>query len=271
MVAPRDDGTLRLANSLLLAGESQLGTLPFVGYFKDERTDPPQYAFLFRYPERALESSPVSLHHVIASASDEIPLHKRFSIAHRVAMSLCTFHADNWIHMSVRSQSIAFFQDHGNKVMYEAPYLINFEYSRPANHGTTWIWDQDDEKNLYRHPDRQGLPVKSFDKTHDAYALGVVLLEIGLWQTASELRTLARKAASSSGFDRYSLRTAYIASAKQQLPRSMGFAYRNAVVTCLTGDFTCRAHDPGFGMEFYEEVVRNLSIKRVTNTTESLL
>lgn len=241
MDAPKDDDVLRLASSLLLAGELQLGTLPFVGYFKNGSTEPPQYAFLFRYPEKALESSPISLHDVIASASDENVLRGRFIIAYRVAMSLYTFHTDNWIHMSVRSQSIAFFRDHGNSMMYEAPYLINFEYSRPANHGTTWTWDQDDEKNLYRHPDRQGPPVKSFDKTHDAYALGVVLLEIGLWQTASELRTVARKAASSTGFDRYSLRTAYVASAKQQLPRLMGCAYQNAVVTCLSGDYVSGA------------------------------
>ena len=106
--------------------------------------------------------------------------------------------------------------------MHEDPFLVNFEYSRPANQNTTWTWDQDDEKNVYRHPDRQGHPMKSFDKTHDAYALGVVLLEIGLWQTASELQTAARKAhTSSTGFNRYSLRNAYISSAKKHIPRLM--------------------------------------------------
>ncbi|CAD6581907.1 MAG: hypothetical protein ASARMPREDX12_000700 [Alectoria sarmentosa] len=194
---------VRLASLLRLAGKSELRTLPFVGYIEKTLVEPPQYAFIFRYPERALEQSP-------------------------------------------------------------DPYLVNFEYSRAADQNTTWTWDQDAEKNMYRHPERQGLLTRSFDKTYDIYALGVVLLEIGLWQTAFAIRQHAKQAQEPAvRFDRYDLKEAFIALAKQRLSRTMGLAYRDAVLTCLMGDFTCKVHDDGFGMEFYEKVVQRLDVKRL--------
>ena len=141
---------------------------------------------------------------------------------------------------------------------------MNFEYSRAADQNTTWTWDQDAEKNMYRHPERQGLLTRSFDKTYDIYALGVVLLEIGLWQTAFAIRQHAKQAQEPAvRFDRYDLKEAFIALAKQRLSRTMGLAYRDAVLTCLMGDFTCKVHDDGFGMEFYEKVVQRLDVKRL--------
>ena len=272
-VSQIDNGAARLASLLHLAGISELRTLPLVGYLETEFTNPPQYAFLFRYPEQALESSsPVSLHEIIASATNDLSLRDRFAIAYKVAMSLGTFHADDWVHKSIRSQSVVFFHSRsGGATMYDEPFLVNFEYSRPADQKTTFTWDQDDEKNIYRHPNRQGPPMRSFDKIHDAYALGVVLLEIGLWRTASGIRDAAKKAQlSGKMFDRYDLKEAFIAAAKNHLPRLMGVAYQRAVVTCLMGDFCRKAHDPAFGMEFYDKVVQNLAMQRLMLPAKTL-
>jgi len=43
------------------------------------------------------------------------------------------------------------------------------------------------ENNIYRHPERQGKPQTTFKTIHDLSALGIVLLEIGLWKPAVEL------------------------------------------------------------------------------------
>jgi hypothetical protein len=46
-------------------------------------------------------------------------------------------------------------------------------------------------RNIYRHPRRWGVPTESFNAIHDIYALGVVLLEIGMWRkvkTMAEIR-----------------------------------------------------------------------------------
>lgn len=82
----------------------------------------------------------------------------------------------------MHSNSVLFFQSSGvqNDLLVESPYLVNFEYSRPETAMTKYDFDNDLERNLYRHPDRQGHPKTSFSKLHDIYALGVVLLEIGL-------------------------------------------------------------------------------------------
>ncbi|CAF9938251.1 hypothetical protein IMSHALPRED_000728 [Imshaugia aleurites] len=261
---------VRLASLLRLAGKSGLRTLPFLGYIEKPSMEPPQHAFLFRYPERALEQSPVSLHEMISSEYHNILLENRFGIAKRVATSLWTLHTDNWVHKSFRSQSIVFFLEQGGVITCQDPYLVNFEYSRPANQNTTWTWDQDEDKNLYRHPERQGFPTRSFDKTHDAYALGVVLLEIGLWQTAFDIREQAKQARRPAvRFDRYDLKESYIAFAKQRLARTMGLSYQDAVLTCLVGDFTCKVHDDGFGMEFYERVVQRLDLRRLLLSAET--
>lgn len=82
-LAPSHKNTeaVRLASLLRLAGKSELRTLPFVGYIEKTLMEPPQYAFLFRYPERALEQSPVSLHEMLSSESHEASLEDRFATA----------------------------------------------------------------------------------------------------------------------------------------------------------------------------------------------
>lgn len=260
----KDMEAIRLASLLRLAGKSELRTLPFVGYIEKPFMEPPQYAFLFQYPGRALEQSPVSLHEMLSSESHDVSLEDRFATAKAVATSLWTLHTDNWVHKSIRSQSVVFFLEQGGIIACRDPYLVDFEYSRPANQNTTWTWDQDEEKNLYRHPERQGPPTRSFDKTHDVYALGVVLLEIGLWQTAFEIRKHAKQAREPAvRFDRYDLKEAFIAVARQRLSRTMGLSYRDAFLTCLMSDFTCKVHYDGFGMEFYERVVQKLDLRRL--------
>lgn len=265
-----DTGAAKLANLLRLARDSDFRILPFIGYVERQSMEPPQYAFLFQYPKGALEQLPTSLHELLDSESRNISLEARFSIAKKVATSLWILHADNWVHKSILSQSVVFFFGQGGTITYKDPYLVNFEYSRPAIQVTTWTWDQDEKKNLYRHPDRQGPPTKSFNKTHDAYALGVVLLEIGLLQVASRMRDAAKQAKGRGRFDRYELKNTYITLAKQQLPQLMGLAYRDAVLTCLMGDFGCQVHENSFGMAFYEKVVQGLDIKRLLSSARTL-
>ena len=267
----RDMEAIRLASLLRLAGKSELRTLPFVGYIKKPFMEPPQYAFLFRYPRSALEQSPVSLHEMLSSERHDVSLEDRFAIAKAVATSLWTLHADNWVHKSMRSQSVVFFLVQGGIIACRDPYLVDFEYARPANQNSTGAWDLDEEKDLYRHPERQGPPTRLFDKTHDVYALGVILLEIGLWQTAFEIRKHAQKARGAVYLSSYDLKETFIAFAKQRLSRTMGLSYRDAVLTCLMSDFTCNVHDDRFGMEFYEKVVQGLDLRRLLPSAKTMV
>ena len=167
-------------------------------------------------------------------------LEERFLLARQLAMALSQFHAVGWVHKSFRSNNILFFPpDHSlgqeNQTSLEDPYLSGWEYSRPASEFSSRLNDNDElEANIYRHPDQWGLPTVRFNKFHDIYSLGVVLLEIGLWKPALSLhRTQFRSCELGSYVQNY-----FLDSARHQRLRSqMGRRYQNIVLGCLQGIF----------------------------------
>ena len=66
-------------------------------------------------------------------------------------------------------------------------HLKGFEYSRADKGKSSGRADFDLENNLYRHHNRQDVPTKSLTKEHDLYPIGVVLFEIGMWQTVVDI------------------------------------------------------------------------------------
>ena len=66
-----------------------------------------------------------------------------------------------------------------NIVQYSEPWILGFESSRPEGELSYGPTELDPQRDVYRHPDRQGQVRVQFTKLHDIYALGVVLLEIG--------------------------------------------------------------------------------------------
>lgn len=108
--------------------------------------------------------------------------------------------------------------------LYEEPYLVDFAYSRSLPLQPAYTYDDDTERNLYRHPDRQGPPRATFTKIYDIYALGVVLLEIGLCWTVASIRDEAKgklDPVSRAPFVPKNLMAAYTTLAASALPRSM--------------------------------------------------
>ncbi|EXL39218.1 hypothetical protein FOCG_18172 [Fusarium oxysporum f. sp. radicis-lycopersici 26381] len=108
-----------------------------------------------------------------------------------MALAVLNLHLVGWVHKNLRSSNIVFFRPGPdwsltNKERLADPWLCGFEYSRPeANGAESWkLEDPNLLRNTYRHPDRWGKPTVTFERKHDIYALGVVLLEIGLWEPA---------------------------------------------------------------------------------------
>lgn len=134
---------------------------------------------------------------------------------------------------------------------------MDFEFARPENAETQHTFDNHLEKNLYRHPDRQGTPTISFQKHHDIYSLGVVLLEIGLCMTASRIyQNATARMKTGVLMNPRGIQNLYIDIANRKLPHNMGPAYRGAVVKCLSGSF--QETDTDLTIEFYEEVVQSI-------------
>jgi hypothetical protein len=75
--------------------------------------------------------------------------------------------------------------------------------------------------------------MEMFKKIHDIYALGVVLLEIGLWEPAVKLE----KNMFSMANNPHAVRAQLIKHAQRTLESRVGRKYKEVVLKCLTGDF----------------------------------
>jgi serine/threonine protein kinase len=67
------------------------------------------------------------------------------------------------------------------------PYLVGFSYARRGTARSTGSSRAEWRKEIYRHPERQAAelgvdPEVYYKPYHDLYSLGVVLLELGLWE-----------------------------------------------------------------------------------------
>jgi hypothetical protein len=268
LLPPSHIGGLRqLAALLASSGGQDLGTLPFVGLV--DRKEEERHAFIFQFPQGAsVDSPPESLHSMIEDSekvSSRLTLSSRFTLAQAVSKRIGSFHADGWVHKSIRSESIVFFLDQtSQKPQVKSPYLVNFEYSRPETAATRLDVSDDPEKNLYRHPDRQGVPRTSFSKLHDLYSLGIVLLEIGVWQTAGSLFEQSKRMMKPGVHPSpRGIKSIFVKIAKDRLPHHMGDAYLDAVLICLDEGFQDLTSRADYPMLFHENVVEKLDIENL--------
>ncbi|KAK2807869.1 hypothetical protein FQN50_005258 [Emmonsiellopsis sp. PD_5] len=118
-------------------------------------------------------------------------------------------------------------------VNYSEPWVLGFEFSRPEPFFSSGQADFEPQRDIYRHPERQGRPESLFKKEHDIYALGVVLLEIGLWEPALKLERNQFAHAQ----DPRAVQAQLVKHARKRLETHVGRRYAEAVVKCLTGDF----------------------------------
>ena len=128
-------------------------------------------------------------------------LDERFQLAQALARSVSLLHAEGWVHKSIRGENIVFL-DYGRDIDYSSPYLVGFEYSRRQDQASGRLVDGDWQNDLYRHPERQGqrgVIQVDFEKKHDYFALGAVLVEIGYWERLVRLGKFSQYAASLSG------------------------------------------------------------------------
>jgi hypothetical protein len=258
----------QLARLLRTAGKHDFGTLPFNAYAWDPKNV--QYAFLFDYPSNAGSTPPQSLHDFILSNEPQykLELKQRFYVAQTVARSIGAFHSDGWLHKSIRSHAIKFFFHVGGKTCdFSNPYLTDFEFSRPeAGVSRLLPIAMDIDHDVYRHPDRYGLPMAGFSKIHDVYSLGVVLLEIGLWTTARRMyddivKYDMKDKPPADGVPAKTIKKAFLEDARTRLAHRMGSAYQEAVVACLDGELDEFVGGREWANEFQKRVVQKVDIK----------
>jgi hypothetical protein len=186
-----------------------------------------------------------------------------------VAQAIGSFHSDDWLHKSIRSHAIKFFFLHADVSSYdfENPYLTGFGFARPVAGSTSMLAAATDiDRDINQHPDRWDPPRASFNPIHDIYSLGVVLLEIGLWQTARQLyddfvKYDLKGHIPPEGVPAKSIKKALLGDATERLAHRMGSSYQEAVLACLEGDWGELIGTRDFASKFQERVVGKVDIR----------
>jgi hypothetical protein len=202
-----------------------------------------RYELVFRFPENA-SGEPTSLATLIGSAKfKQHSLSERLKIAQQLTRAVCYVHALDFVHKNIRPESVLAFQQTRSKL--GSVYLVGFEMFRREDGDTRMIGDSSWEKNVYRHPKRQGdHPETAHRMQHDIYSLGVCLLEIGLWKPITPLVADAKsprldgenatEARAPIPLPQERVKTKLESLAIRLLPSVMGDQYRDVVVNCLT-------------------------------------
>ena len=190
--------------SLLMSEKPQELCVPTcLGYFDDrgdvdnhKPNNPYRFGLVFERPEES--SVPKSLHRLLGELDEcYIPsLTVRAALASKVATCILYLHATSWLHHDVRSDNIIF----PDCAKISEPLLSGFDFSRPDTMTDQTIPCSDseipDEKtletqrklDLARHPSYQGLRGRqTYRKSFDVYGLGIVLLEIALWEKIEDI------------------------------------------------------------------------------------
>ncbi|KAF1811644.1 hypothetical protein P152DRAFT_474375 [Eremomyces bilateralis CBS 781.70] len=199
------------------------------------------FTFVFKLPESYTDVR--SLRSLLTDASPNHSLSARFEVASQIARSVCNVRSFGFVHKNLSPETILVLGNQNTSI--GAAYLVGFDRFRTTQGNTARLGDSNWERNLYRHPRRQGAsPEDIYIMQHDIYSLGICLLELGLWQSFVEyraldglpLRSAALRLQDGTPEMQYptALKDHLVALARTALPQRMGTKYTEVVQTCLT-------------------------------------
>jgi hypothetical protein len=221
-----------------------LGCKGFIAERADLRNgSPAQFTLISRIPSGFVR--PRSLRGLLQHTKPS-SLSDKLLIAQELAKSVAYVHVFGFVHKGIRPESIIIF----GPVRRDSSslFLVGFEDFRKEDGRTQRLGDNTIERNLYRHPSRQGAsPGSNFTIQHDIFSLGVCLLELGLWQSFIECDPKDQRPIlspllggppvapkeNSALFILESVQTRLIDLTQTQLPKCMGTRYSEIAETCL--------------------------------------
>ena len=116
----------------------------------------------------------------------------RLNFARAMAETMLELHTAGWLHKAIRTDNVLLCNlDDAlwpNPESFQGPFLAGYMFAREND--PREISDEvasSPETDLYRHPSALGEARLSFRPEFDLYALGMVLLEIGLWKNLKEI------------------------------------------------------------------------------------
>ena len=246
----------RLFKVLETPTPGDFGTLKCLGWSSEPHLA--RHALYFEPPE-GYKSPPTSLRETLLSKKHGRPtLGQRFMIAKSVGQALLKWHTTGWVHQSIASHNIIFFQRHGSTHLdFSRPYLCGFEYARVVGFISSprQLAHLELEHDLYRHKDRQGKSLITHRKEHDIYSFGLLLLEIGFWDTLRELFFYKKQIKPARLYGEIQTRGDTL------LRFDMGEAFEQATLKCIRGSIQIREDDMNesrLARAFESEVVQRI-------------
>ena len=214
---------------------------PCLGFFNTQKAHDSQghFGFVFTKPSDISRDSRLFSIRESMNILDEPSLNDRVTLAYKTANCILYLHSVNWLHKSLRSENVVCFLDQHPPFVLTAPYLLGFGYSRPARSGEATeptpavpAWE------IYCHPDiQQDRPYPPYyRKTFDIYSLGIVLIEIALWEPIEKVMKVTDLTDSPQAAWKVQERLLTADSAVMKKVRSrVGNKYHEAVITCIKG------------------------------------
>ncbi|KAI0908526.1 hypothetical protein F4823DRAFT_640039 [Ustulina deusta] len=209
-----------------------------------QNASPARFTIVSRVPPDSVD--PRSLRDLLLNTTPD-SLSEKFLAAQDLAKAVAYVHVFGFVHKGIRPESILSFKP--VKGGQSSLFLVGFEDFRREDGRTQRLGDSAIERNLYRHPSRQGAsPNSDFVIQHDIYSLGVCLLELGLWQSFIECDPEGQHpvissllgglpTASNEEVARFILgkaKTRFIELSRTELPKCMGTRYSEIVENCLS-------------------------------------
>jgi hypothetical protein len=194
---PEPEAEVRKLTAQLLSSQPELmHILPCKGFYSCQNgAKQKSYHLLFSIPQTVEGATLQSLRSLLLSGKPRHALNDRVCLANEIATAVWYVHSGHIVHKSIRPETI----------LVLSPPNANSDDNRPLGRsflagfcrfrGTSVVRRSDGVNSFcaedldpmrwpYRHPQRWGEKVKwPFTMLHDIYSLGVVLLEIGLWQS----------------------------------------------------------------------------------------
>ena len=189
--------------------------LDCIGLFKDSPNA--RYGMVYELPARlrnvqspmSTESriiyNPSSLTDLMRQVQGVADLGDRFDLAKKLMRSVVALHTCGWLHKKVSPENILFFAARPNpgevisalRKDFSRPVLVGYGLSRrddirDEGKNDSRVSRRPDrsrfdrpselEHSIYQHPDKATNPRRRSRHSYDLYSLGLVLLEIGLWE-----------------------------------------------------------------------------------------
>ncbi|KAK4225589.1 hypothetical protein QBC38DRAFT_537698 [Podospora fimiseda] len=175
---------------------------------------------------------PLTLRHLLLNhaQSSSISLSTIITVAKQLVRSVSFIHACDLVHKNIRPDNTLIFPNNNNNFNL---FLIGFSQFRSVTLLTNFLGDTPLHRNLYRHPDLQGLCItEKYTMQHDIYSLGVCDIKPGF-----PLEAALRNDLSDADFANAQvpgttswIKEDLVEMAKNELPQQMGDLYTDVWV-----------------------------------------